>query len=169
MVLRFLNIAVDRFSGGGSLFEALVAADGGKWKAKLSSRALKGGNSDSIPPNPRQKLPSAYGSEAALSKLVSGFKAGLTAFFSNYDVLLGPVSPQAARSHGDTPQGYEFWNELSAHNISGFPAAVVPAACNSDGLPIGVQIVSAPGRDDVALAVAKAVQSRMGHLPIPKV
>ncbi len=79
------------------------------------------------------------------------------------------MSPQAARVHADTPQGFNFWNELSAHNLSGFPAVTVPAARTAKGLPVGVQIVSAVGRDYVALAVAKAIQTRLNCISKPQV
>ncbi|WP_051372056.1 amidase [Leisingera aquimarina] len=144
------------------LFEALVTADGGVWKNKLSSLALEGGISGSTDLNLRQEPPAADRSATAFCKQISAFKADLSAFFSRYDVLLGPVSPAAARLHDDTPQGYNFWNDLNVHNISGFPAATVPAGRNSGGLPIGVQVVSAIGRDHVALAAAKAIQTRLG-------
>jgi amidase len=39
-------------------------------------------------------------------------------------------------------------------NVTGWPGEVVRAGTTADGLPIGVQSVDHPGREDVALAVA---------------
>jgi amidase len=48
------------------------------------------------------------------------------------------------------------------YNLTGWPAAVVRAGTSPEGLPIGVQIVARPGREDVALAVAKFVETEFG-------
>ena len=44
-------------------------------------------------------------------------------------------------------------------NILGFPAVVVPFAQSPEGLPIGVQIIGRPWRDEEVLAVAAQVES----------
>jgi amidase len=46
-------------------------------------------------------------------------------------------------------------------NITGQPAATVPAAVGSNGLPIGVQIVGRRGEDDRVLAVCKQIEEAM--------
>jgi len=53
------------------------------------------------------------------------------------------------------------------YNATGWPAAVVRAGTSAEGLPIGVQIVAAPGREDVALAAAKHVESALGGFRPP--
>ena len=143
------------------LFEALVSVDGGLWKRELARRAISGGTAGSQKLMPQLSASAPGSTVTVFGKRIGAFKAGLADFMEKHDALLGPVSPQAARLHADTPQGYSFWNELSAHNLSGFPAVTVPAARTSKGLPVGVQIVSAAGRDNVALAVAKAIQTRL--------
>ncbi|AUQ46914.1 amidase [Phaeobacter inhibens] len=143
------------------LFEALVSVDGGLWKHELAKRAIRGGTAGSRKLMPQLSALAPDSTVTAFGKRIGPFKAGLADYMEKYDALLGPVSPQAARLHADTPQGYSFWNELSAHNLSGFPAVTVPAARTSNGLPVGVQIVSTAGRDHVALAVAKAIQTRL--------
>jgi Asp-tRNA(Asn)/Glu-tRNA(Gln) amidotransferase A subunit family amidase len=40
-------------------------------------------------------------------------------------------------------------------SLFGVPAASVPFGTSDDGLPIGVQVVGAPFREDVVLAVAR--------------
>jgi amidase len=55
------------------------------------------------------------------------------------------------------------------YNLTGWPGAVVRAGTSPEGLPIGVQIVARPGREDVALAVAKIVESSRPAFPRPPI
>ena len=48
-----------------------------------------------------------------------------------------------------------------AFNMSGQPAISLPLHWNADGLPIGVQLVAAYGREDVLIRVA--VQLEAAH------
>jgi amidase len=43
-------------------------------------------------------------------------------------------------------------------NISGQPAINVPLSWNDEGLPIGVQLVAAYGREDVLIRVASQLE-----------
>ena len=47
----------------------------------------------------------------------------------------------------------------SSNNITGQPAVSLPLHWSADGLPIGVQLVAAYGREDVLLAVAAQLES----------
>jgi amidase len=49
-----------------------------------------------------------------------------------------------------------------AWNLTGQPAAVVRAGCTAGGLPVGVQLVARPWREDVALAAAEAIERELG-------
>jgi amidase len=49
-----------------------------------------------------------------------------------------------------------------AYNLTGWPAAVVRAGTSPEGLPIGVQIVAPPWREDVVLAVAGSIETAFG-------
>jgi amidase len=52
-------------------------------------------------------------------------------------------------------------------NLTGWPAAVVRAGSTSSGLPIGVQIIAPPWREDVALALAQVLQDALGGWQMP--
>jgi Asp-tRNA(Asn)/Glu-tRNA(Gln) amidotransferase A subunit family amidase len=52
-------------------------------------------------------------------------------------------------------------------NLLGGPAAVVPVARSTEGLPIGVQIAGRPFADELVLAVAQAVEAEFGYQPPP--
>lgn len=87
------------------------------------------------------------------------FRANMYAFFQNYDVILSPVYPQPALPHGASTRDENFigFSYTMTYNLTGWPAAVVRVGESSEGLPIGVQIVAHPWREDVALAAAMSL------------
>jgi amidase len=90
----------------------------------------------------------------------------MLSFMESYDVILCPVYPFPARPHGKTAETAEsFRKGLShtyAYNLAGWPGAVVRVGTTQEGLPIGVQIVARPWREDVALAVAEHIETVFG-------
>jgi amidase len=87
------------------------------------------------------------------------FRRALIAFMANYDAILTPVAEKPATAHR-TDEG---WIPYTLpFSLTGWPCVVVRAGTAPDGLPIGVQIVANPWRDDVALAVAQAVERSLG-------
>jgi aspartyl-tRNA(Asn)/glutamyl-tRNA(Gln) amidotransferase subunit A len=101
----------------------------------------------------------AYYKKAALvrTKLINEF----TATFEKYDVLLGPVAPTTAFKIGektdDPLQMYLIDVMTVAANLVGIPAISLPAGL-SNSLPVGLQMMMAPGRDRALLSVAQAFE-----------
>jgi amidase len=54
------------------------------------------------------------------------------------------------------------WSYTRIYNLTGWPAAVVRGGTSPEGLPIGVQVVARPWREDVALAVAGYLETALG-------
>ena len=50
----------------------------------------------------------------------------------------------------------------STYNLTGWSAAVVRVGTTAGGLPIGVQVVARPWREDVALKVAQFLEQEFG-------
>jgi len=86
-------------------------------------------------------------------------------WFSEFDLLLTPtVCEPAARLADLDPHHYEpleLLEKMVPHmaftepwNATGQPALSLPFACTKDGLPVGVQLVAKPEREDWLLAVA---------------
>ena len=48
------------------------------------------------------------------------------------------------------------------YSLTGYPAVIVRAGTSEDGMPIGVQVVARPWRDEVALAAAYQIQQALG-------
>ncbi|MFE2743406.1 amidase family protein [Streptomyces scopuliridis] len=79
----------------------------------------------------------------------------LDALFARTSLLLTPVTPN--RPHGHEGPGELYSTALTwAFNLSGHPAASIPAGFTADGCPVGLQLVAARGADaslpEIALA-----------------
>ena len=96
-------------------------------------------------------------------------RARMLGFMQDYDAIICPVSPWTARPHGFDPgeDRYNAWSHSMAYNVTGWPGVTVRAGTGADGLPIGVQIVARPWREDVALALARQVESALGGFQPP--
>jgi amidase len=90
------------------------------------------------------------------------FRREMLFFMSNYDALLCPVCSFAGMEHGSTYDRLSCFSYTMTSNLTGWPAAVVRGGATEKGLPIGVQIVARPWREDVALAVAQVLQDALG-------
>jgi amidase len=98
-----------------------------------------------------------------------GFRGRMLAFAARYDLLVCPVFASPARLHGTMNVAGELdptsWT--TPHSLTGWPAATVRAGSSAGGLPIDVQLVARPWRDDVALAAALRVERELGAWPPP--
>jgi len=81
-----------------------------------------------------------------------------------YDAILCPVNAYPALPHGVSMSLGRFpsLSYTSIYNLAGWPGVVVRGGTSPEGLPIGVQIVARPWREDVALAVAQHIETALG-------
>jgi amidase len=98
-------------------------------------------------------------------------RAELLRFMQGYRLLLGPPASVTAVRHGqrsfDFPDGghvewLEAFSVAQAWNAFGFPAASVPVATSSEGLPIGAQVVGRPWEDERVLAACRVIEAAAG-------
>ena len=70
-----------------------------------------------------------------------------------------PISPDALR-HGESDLGLldRLTRFVTAANVTGLPAISVPAGYDDAALPIGLQLIARPWREDLLLSVAGAVE-----------
>jgi amidase len=109
----------------------------------------------------------SYGDASDLYDILrrwDGYRSEMLAWFAAYDLLVCPVFPDPARKHGDMnrPGERDPTSYTTPFSLTGWPAATVRAGSSSEGLPIGVQLVARPWRDDVALAAAQVVEGATG-------
>lgn len=102
----------------------------------------------------------------------------ILAEIERFDLLLTPTTgePAPLLGHFDSRTAdfdYTDWSGKSAgfapftglFNVTGQPAASVPAGLTAEGLPIGVQLVGRPGRDDTVLQAGLLLERALGPLP----
>ncbi|HWM12569.1 MAG TPA: amidase [Solirubrobacteraceae bacterium] len=114
----------------------------------------------------------SHGDETGLWRLLrrwDEFRTRMLAFAARYDLLVCPVFAGPARPHGtmNAPGEIDPTSWTTPHSLTGWPAATVRAGTSPEGLPIGVQLVATPWRDDVALAAAQRIERELGPWPQP--
>lgn len=81
---------------------------------------------------------------------------------NSYDIVISPVASTPARYHGETFKHIRDFDYVRAHNLTGWPATVVPISYATNGLPIAIQIAAKPWHDHLTLAVAQVLQNKLG-------
>ncbi len=108
-------------------------------------------------------------------------KHRVAALFEKHDVIVAPCAPTVAfpHAHGLTPgrrilcsdgrtvpyQAMLHWPALAT--VCGLPATAAPAGFGGGGLPVGLQIIGPRGADSRTLAVAQALEERLGAFSGP--
>ena len=92
------------------------------------------------------------------------FRRALIGFMGQYDVILTPTAEQPATLHGSPSGGIPY---TLPYSLTGWPCVVVRAGTTLEGLPIGLQVVARPWRDDVALALAHVIERELGGWRAP--
>jgi amidase len=93
------------------------------------------------------------------------FRRALIGFMADYDLILTPAAERPATPHGTNGGWIPY---TLPYSLTGWPCVVVRAGTAPEGLPIGVQIVARPWRDDVALAAGQAIERALGGWQPPK-
>jgi aspartyl-tRNA(Asn)/glutamyl-tRNA(Gln) amidotransferase subunit A len=79
----------------------------------------------------------------------------------NYDLILTPSTPGVAFEHGkNSADPIKMYLEdifTVQANIAGIPAISIPAGTNSEGLPFGLQLMSAPFSETLLFSAAKYI------------
>lgn len=104
-------------------------------------------------------------------------KSKMLDWMKGYDVFICPVAgkpaqpidlePGAMGGFGGPGSG---WPYTGAFNTTGWPSVVVRCGASADGkLPIGVQVIGAPWREDICLAVASFLETKSGGWQRPPI
>lgn len=96
---------------------------------------------------------------SARTELLPSFQRSWLSFLEKVDVILAPVCSCPAMKHQTT------WQNISAFNytllislLPKVPAGSVQFGRSKNGLPIGIQVIVAPYREDIAFAVMKCLE-----------
>lgn len=101
--------------------------------------------------------------------------ARMNAFHQTWDLLLTPTLPIPAFDAGvevPSASGMDRWTEWTPFsypfNLTQQPAASIPCGRTAAGLPVGLQIVAAKGRDDKVLAASAAFEA-LQQIELPQI
>ena len=86
----------------------------------------------------------------------------MLSFIKNYDVILCPVNAFPALPHDSIKDDLKAFSYTMTYNLTGWPSSVVRGGTSPNQLPIGIQIVAQPWREDVSLAVAGYLEKALG-------
>ncbi len=155
----------------GELRRKLSAADGRAGTRRLLKKAGTTEPHPWIQDRLNEADPVEVGDYTALLEEIDRLRSEMLAFMKAYDVILCPVSPYAALPH-ESWRNEDLFPGLAGYtgpyNFTGWPAAVVRVGTSSEDLPIGVQAVGRPWREDVCLAVARHLESALGGWQPPE-
>jgi amidase len=94
-------------------------------------------------------------------------RVAMLAFLDDHDLVIAPVAAGPAVPHGTTLDVLDAFSYSWPYNLTGWPVVVVRAGVSPEGLPIGVQLVAGPWREDVAFAAARTVEAAAGPWLVP--
>ena len=110
----------------------------------------------------RPASPLAGDELTALIERADAIRGRLLRWVQDVDLIVCPAMPQPAIHHGESSAAWFGDTYSDVHNLTGWPAVVVRGGTSPEGLPIGVQLVAPPWREDVALAGARVVEAASG-------
>ena len=99
-------------------------------------------------------------------------RRSLAELFERVDVLAWPTvaapappldNPTVNLPSGAYPADYANPRQAGIANLAGVPAISVPVGLSSEGLPIGLQLLAAWGRDELLLDAAEALERANGR------
>ena len=143
-------------------YVGLLWSDGGAWARRILDKTDT--SETLLQERMAQYKPIPISDYTALIEKWDVFKSRMLSFWRDYDVLICPVNARPANPHGTTYQGSNLtaYSYTMSFNLTGWPSTVVRCGTSSEGLPIAVQVVAPPWREDVCLSVAQYLQKLHG-------
>lgn len=140
----------------------LRQADGNQWMKRLAEKV----GSRTVAPSLKFSAPANTSAELiALLQEQDRYRRAMTSWFKNYDVILCPANAGPAPRIQSARDGSMSYTAI--YNISGWPALVLRGGTSPEKLPLGLQVVGRPLREDVAFAVALHLERAFGPFPHP--
>ena len=144
--------------------------DGRAWTRRLLAKA---GTTEIAPFLQRRLDDSETISTAEFTKALEDldqYRSDMLGYMRSYDAIICPTAAIPAPPHGGT---FEDDNKnafyTGPYNLTGWPGTVVRCGTSPEGLPIGVQVIARPWREDVSLALALLLESALGGWQKPAI
>jgi len=186
---RAVRVAADLLSDAGSTVEAFDWRPRGYaemfttiWRTSAARMTLSDAELELVEPitawlvREGRRLTGAQVLEALAA--ATAFERETITSFAPFDAVLTPalaMPPQpvgwfdaedAARNFS---QQVQYAPYSSFVNVSGLPAIVVPVMLDASGHPVSVQLIGRPGGEAAIIALAAALEERVGRMPHPSV
>ncbi len=106
---------------------------------------------------------------------MDAIKSEQLAWMEGYDLIICPASQRAPITLDHEPPGGRETrgrgSYTSQYNTNGWPAGVVRAGTSTEdaGLPLGIQLVGQPWRDDIVIAAMALVEAKAGGYQKPAI
>ncbi len=153
----------------GFIMASVFGADSGEMVEALLEDCRTGTPSQAILDNMAHPATNLSAKEfARVIHLWQNYQSSMLDYFNHFDILICPANAYTAINHGEKEK-MEAYTYTSAFNLTGWPATVIRAGTDEHNLPIGIQIISRPHREDHSLALAKWLEDRLGPFPQPPV
>jgi amidase len=105
-----------------------------------------------------------------LSEELDAIRSEQLAWFEKYDLIIAPASDAAPALLTDPTVRPTWASYTSVYNTTGWPAGIVRVRTSAEhALPLGVQLVGQPWRDDVVIAAMSHVESKTGGWQKPPI
>jgi amidase len=154
-----------------ALHAALMGADAGQ----VAQQILREAGSPEMDPDLKARIammpPKPVPVIELLDTLVDleNYRSAMIRFMRGYDVMIGPAAPVPAALHHHGYDGFpESGSYSHAYNLAGWPALVIRGGTSPEGMPLGIQIIASPWREDLVLAVGMFLQEALGEFSRPE-
>ena len=146
-----------------NVYSGLIWGDGGAGMARILERW---GTTES-PLFDRIKAATALSSAdySAQYEKFDNWRSSMLRLFADFDVIICPVNGGPAPLHGTFSRPGAAYTQL--FDLTGWPSTVIRAGTSPEGLPLGIQCVAHPWREDLSLAVAKHLETAFGPFKGP--
>lgn len=150
---------------------AISTADGREWVKRMLRKYATTVVSPviSLADEPRADTPEF----TRLAEALDANRSRFLGWFEPYDLLICPVNREPAQPWPDEPKAMPpdpgNYGYTTTYNNTGWPGTVVRAGTSPEGLPIGVQLIAKPFREDLSLAAAAFVEAGTGGYQKPNV
>lgn len=101
----------------------------------------------------------AAGAIAAARHALAAYRRDVGTLFQTIDVLVTPTVPITAPPIDGPIDGGLILRNTWPFNAAGTPALSIPCGVDPTGMPVGMQLISAPGRDSSVLGLGRAFQT----------
>jgi amidase len=148
-----------RIFGALSVRIAASRPESKRWLEAIAGRAI---TEDDVEPALYAEMmkPSDVTAEqlADADALIARGVAPLETWWRDHELLITPTTRQPAWPLGSASSAFDSGTFPFVWSINGQPAMSLPLHWTATGLPAGVQIVAAPGRDDLLLNIAAQLE-----------